>query len=130
MVIGAVCTLIIIVLLVAVRLRRGHGLRFTFRDLKTATPTAQPDHHQRLVAVGTGNGGSASSKPLLRSVSPREALDEQDPDVIPAKYGKYIIMITTMLSLWCLTDIKARASLASIVKLCNSLKAFASQSDR
>lgn len=88
-VIGAVCTLIIIVLLVAVRLRRGHGLRFTFRDLKTATPTAQPEHHQRLVAVGTGNGGSASSKPLLRSVSPREALDEQDPDVIPAKYGNY-----------------------------------------
>lgn len=91
-VIGAVCTLIIIVLLVALRLRRGAGLRFSFGNRKTTTQSALPhqQHHQRLVATA-GNGGSASVKPLLRSVSPRENVDEQDPDVIPAKFGKISI---------------------------------------
>lgn len=72
MVIGAIFTLIIIVLLVAVRLRRSQNGMNT--------------DEQKTVQEPQG----VTSKPLLRSVSPRD-VDEQDPDVIPAKYGEWTL---------------------------------------
>ncbi|XP_017771245.1 PREDICTED: nephrin [Nicrophorus vespilloides] len=37
--------------------------------------------------IGGQNLGLSSTKPLLRSASPRDGIDERDPDIIPAKYG-------------------------------------------
>lgn len=36
---------------------------------------------------GSQHNTMSSTKPLLRSASPRDGADEKDPDVIPAKFG-------------------------------------------
>lgn len=52
---------------------------------------SQPEaiYEQKVVGISQHHNVS-STKPLLRSSSPREAYDERDPDVIPAKYGTYL----------------------------------------
>ncbi|KAF5272524.1 hypothetical protein FQA39_LY07848 [Lamprigera yunnana] len=72
-VLGAAFTVIIVVMLIIIRVRRSHS---------------QPEgiYEQKVVGI-PHNHNVSSTKPLLRSGSPREASDERDPDVIPAKYG-------------------------------------------
>lgn len=72
-VIGSAFTIIIIVLLIVIRMRKSNS---------------QPEaiYEQKVVGISQHHNVS-STKPLLRSSSPREAYDERDPDVIPAKYG-------------------------------------------
>lgn len=74
MAIGAVITLIVIILCVVIRIRRSQGMQ------------VDGNMEQKVVAINPTVNQSNTTKPLLRSVSPREA-DERDPDVIPAKYG-------------------------------------------
>lgn len=72
--IGATLTMIIVILLVIVRVRKTQN---------------QPEinNTEQKVSVGSNHANAVSStKPLLRSASPRD-IDERDPDVIPAKYG-------------------------------------------
>ncbi|XP_018560909.1 neural cell adhesion molecule 2 [Anoplophora glabripennis] len=70
--IGAALTIIIVIVLVIIRVRRAQS---------------QPEASlEQKVSGGPHNNTVSSTKPLLRSASPREA-DERDPDVIPAKYG-------------------------------------------
>lgn len=71
--IGATLTIIIVIVLVIIRVRRAQS---------------QPEANlEQKVSGGPHNNTVSSTKPLLRSASPRDA-DERDPDVIPAKYGK------------------------------------------
>lgn len=50
---------------------------------------ASPLEQKVLAGAPVHNQNTMSStKPLLRSSSPRES-DERDPDVIPAKYGEF-----------------------------------------
>jgi hypothetical protein len=73
MLIGATLTIIIVILLVIIRVRRSQS---------------QPEVTiEQKVAGGPHHNTMSSTKPLLRSASPRDT-DERDPDVIPAKYGK------------------------------------------
>lgn len=76
MVIGAVITLIVIILIIIIRIRRTQSLQ------------VDGTLEQKVVAVNPPHPQGNTSKPLLRSISPRE-VDERDPDVIPAKYGMY-----------------------------------------
>jgi hypothetical protein len=72
MLIGATLTIIIVILLVIIRVRRSQS---------------QPEVTiEQKVAGGPHHNTMSSTKPLLRSASPRDT-DERDPDVIPAKYG-------------------------------------------
>ncbi|KAK4884506.1 hypothetical protein RN001_000777 [Aquatica leii] len=72
-VLGAAFTVIIVVMLIIIRVRRSHSQPEGMYEQKVV---GIPHHHNM-----------SSTKPLLRSGSPREASDERDPDVIPAKYG-------------------------------------------
>lgn len=74
MAIGAVVTLIVIILCVVVRIKKSQEFQ------------ADGNMEQKVVAVNPIANQGTISKPLLRSISPRE-VDERDPDVIPAKYG-------------------------------------------
>ncbi|KAJ8924236.1 hypothetical protein NQ315_007027 [Exocentrus adspersus] len=70
--IGATLTIIIVIVLVIIRVRRAQS---------------QPEVSlEQKVSGGAHNNTVSSTKPLLRSASPRD-VDERDPDVIPAKYG-------------------------------------------
>ncbi|XP_044745589.1 neural cell adhesion molecule 2 [Coccinella septempunctata] len=73
-IIGAVLTIIIVVLIVIIRVRRSSGHRNATLE------------HKVIGGGGTQHNTLSSTKPLLRSSSPREG-DEKDPDVIPAKFG-------------------------------------------
>lgn len=73
-VVGAALTVIVVVLLIILKVRQGHS-------------PAQAIYEQKVIGVSHHNTVS-STKPLLRSSSPRDTSDERDPDVIPAKYGK------------------------------------------
>lgn len=79
-VIGGAFTIIAIVFFVIVRVRRAQ--------------TNGPEAEQKVLGGGANLGQNLSStKPLLRSASPRDcAGDERDPDVIPAKYGNYMFL--------------------------------------
>lgn len=83
--IGATLTTIIVILLVIIRVRRAQN---------------QPEaaRLEQKVSGGTHHNTMSSTKPLLRSASPRDMVDERDPDVIPAKYGNilYKILIETL----------------------------------
>lgn len=71
--IGATLTIIIIIFLIIIRARRSQSQNTSTLDQKI---------------MGTSQHNTMSStKPLLRSSSPREITDEKDPDVIPAKFG-------------------------------------------
>lgn len=75
-VIGAIVTIIILILLIGVRIRS----QAAARDRPT---------EQKIVSLNLAQGGQPNTvKTLNRSSSPRE-VDERDPDVIPAKYGNY-----------------------------------------
>ncbi|KAK9700737.1 hypothetical protein QE152_g31061 [Popillia japonica] len=72
-VIGAAFTVIITVMLIIIRVRKNQE---------------QPEGALEQKVLGGSNQHTLSStKPLLRSASPRDNNDERDPDVIPAKYG-------------------------------------------
>ncbi|CAG9820832.1 unnamed protein product [Phaedon cochleariae] len=73
--IGATLTMIVVILLVIVRVRKSQN----------RPSTAALEHKGAVVGLPSHNNIS-STKPLLRSISPRD-MDERDPDVIPAKYG-------------------------------------------
>ncbi|KAB0794697.1 hypothetical protein PPYR_11536 [Photinus pyralis] len=72
-VIGAAFTVIVVVMLIIIRVRKAH-------------PQPEALYEQKVVGIPHHHNMS-STKPLLRSGSPREVSDERDPDVIPAKYG-------------------------------------------
>lgn len=72
--IGATLTIIIVIILVIIRVRRSQSQPVAVIEQK--------------VAGGPHQNTMSTTKPLLRSASPRDAIDERDPDVIPAKYGK------------------------------------------
>lgn len=74
-VVGAAFTIIVIVMLIILKVRQSH-------------PPTQAIYEQKVVGVVHHNTVS-STKPLLRSSSPRDTSDERDPDIIPAKYGKF-----------------------------------------
>ncbi|XP_022921260.2 neural cell adhesion molecule 2, partial [Onthophagus taurus] len=72
-VLGAAFTVITIVMLIIIRVRRNQG---------------PPEVNLEQKSIGGSTQHTLSStKPLLRSASPRELSDERDPDIIPAKYG-------------------------------------------
>lgn len=79
--IGATLTLIVIILLIILRIRR------------TKNNSCSSPLEQKLTVGGTArhHNTMSSTKPLLRSCSPRE-IDERDPDVIPAKYGRKLFV--------------------------------------
>nr|CAI5858944.1 unnamed protein product [Callosobruchus analis] len=74
--IGTTLTIIIVILLIIVRIRRAQN-QSGASSLEQKV-SADSQQHQNTVS---------STKPLLRSASPREIDNERDPDVIPAKYG-------------------------------------------
>nr|CAH7744196.1 unnamed protein product [Callosobruchus chinensis] len=74
--IGATLTIIIVIFLIIVRIRRAQN-QSGAASLEQKV-SADSQQHQNTVS---------STKPLLRSASPREIDNERDPDVIPAKYG-------------------------------------------
>lgn len=77
--IGATLTMIIVILLIILRIRRTQ-----------INQGASPLEQKISVRASLHNQNTTSStKPLLRSSSPKE-IDERDPDIIPAKYGKFI----------------------------------------
>ncbi|KAH1001175.1 hypothetical protein HUJ04_013422 [Dendroctonus ponderosae] len=71
--IGASITVIIIIVIVVVRVRRSPN-------------GPQGMIEEKMPGVPGHCNTMSSTKPLLRSASPRE-MDEKDPDIIPAKYG-------------------------------------------
>ncbi|XP_074042436.1 sidestep II transmembrane protein, partial [Leptinotarsa decemlineata] len=71
---GATLTVIIVIILVIVRIKRTQGC-----------PGVGTLEHKSSVGP-TNHNTISSTKPLLRSTSPRD-IDERDPDVIPAKFG-------------------------------------------
>lgn len=76
-VIGAAFTIIAIIMLIVIRVRRSNS---------------QPEAVLEQKVIGGSHQHTLSStKPLLRSSSPRDTSDERDPDVIPAKYGNCFI---------------------------------------
>lgn len=74
-VLGAAFTVIAVIMLIVIRVRRSHNDPAAVMEQKVIGGT---HHHHNL----------SSTKPLLRSSSPRDTSDERDPDVIPAKYGQ------------------------------------------
>lgn len=76
--IGATLTMVIIILLIILRIRRAQSIQVTM-PLEEKVSVGIPTHNQNTMS---------SLKPLLRSSSPRET-DERDPDIIPAKFGKF-----------------------------------------
>lgn len=72
--IGAALTIIIVVMIIVIRIRRNQE---------------QPEAalEQKIIGSSHHHNTLSSTKPLLRSSSPRDTSDERDPDVIPAKYG-------------------------------------------
>lgn len=73
-VIGAIVTIIILILLIGMRIRSQTGSR-------------ERPMEQKMVSMSIAQTGQVNTvKTLNRSSSPRE-IDERDPDVIPAKYG-------------------------------------------
>lgn len=68
--------MIIVILLIILRIKRAQNEEGA-SPLEQKSLVGAPTHNQNIVS---------STKPLLRSSSPRE-IDERDPDVIPAKYG-------------------------------------------
>lgn len=72
---GVVFTLIVIVLMILIRMRRSQE---------------SSDDDQKSVHEQPGG----ITKTLHRNVSPRE-FDERDPDIIPAKYGVFILTYAT-----------------------------------
>ncbi|CAG9863888.1 unnamed protein product [Phyllotreta striolata] len=73
--VGATFTVIIVIFLIIVRIRKSQNASGS--GVLEQKVSAGTTHHQNT---------TSSTKPLLRSASPRDA-DERDPDVIPAKYG-------------------------------------------
>ncbi|XP_066147993.1 neural cell adhesion molecule 2 isoform X1 [Euwallacea fornicatus] len=71
--IGASITIIIIIAIVILRVRKSQGRPQVMLEEKIP---GVPGHCNTM----------SSTKPLLRSASPRD-MDEKDPDIIPAKYG-------------------------------------------
>ncbi|XP_050504924.1 neural cell adhesion molecule 2 [Diabrotica virgifera virgifera] len=73
--IGATFTIIVVILIIIIRIKRSQN-------------NSSTGLHEQKVSVAAGNQQNtlSSTKPLLRSTSPRD-LDERDPDIIPAKYG-------------------------------------------
>lgn len=87
-VIGAIVTIIILILLIALRIRN-------------QTVSRDKPVEQKMVPMNMGaQTGQINvvKNTLNRSVSPRE-IDERDPDVIPAKYGNYIYQKYIFLSI-------------------------------
>lgn len=79
--IGATLTLIIVICLIILRIRKTQN-----------SGDASPLEHKTLVGSSVRNQNTLSStKPLLRSFSPRD-IDDKDPDVIPAKFGEYCLI--------------------------------------
>lgn len=72
-ILGAAFTIVAVVALIVIRIRRSQNHQEAALEQKVI---GVPHHHN-----------VSSSKPLLRSSSPRDVSDERDPDVIPAKYG-------------------------------------------
>ncbi|XP_060524523.1 nephrin [Cylas formicarius] len=71
--IGAVLTVVVVIIIVVLRIRKAKEDQHLVLEEKTS---GIPAHCNTL----------SSTKPLLRSASPRE-MDERDPDIIPVKYG-------------------------------------------
>lgn len=72
MVIGAIVTIIVLILLIAIRIRSQNSFRE--RPLEQKMVSLSITHNQ------------TTAKPANRITEPRDP-DEMDPDVIPAKYG-------------------------------------------
>lgn len=77
---GAALTIIVIIMIIVIRLRRNQEQPETGLEQKMIGSSHHHHHHH--------HNTLSSTKPLLRSSSPRDTSDERDPDVIPAKYGK------------------------------------------
>lgn len=78
-VIGAIITIIILILLIAIRIRN-------------QTASRDKPVEQKMVPMNLGSQTgqiNVVKNTLNRSASPRE-IDDRDPDVIPAKYGKIL----------------------------------------
>ncbi|XP_049820104.1 neural cell adhesion molecule 2, partial [Aethina tumida] len=70
---GGTLTVVVVVLLIIIRIRRSKSHKEDNMEHKVGGGSVQPQHNTL-----------SSTKPLLRSTSPKDA---DDPDIIPAKYG-------------------------------------------
>ncbi|XP_050308280.1 nephrin [Anthonomus grandis grandis] len=71
--IGATITIILVITIVVIRARQ-----------QESNPQVMIE--EKIAGVPDNCNTTSSTKPLLRSASPRD-IDEKDPDIIPAKYG-------------------------------------------
>lgn len=79
---GGTLTVVVVVLLIIIRIRRSKSHKEDNMEHKVGGGSVQPQHNTL-----------SSTKPLLRSTSPKDA---DDPDIIPAKYGKTIVLLFSL----------------------------------